>query len=104
MDETLLAKKGVTPNNAILGFVEGFVLRIGERATRLRSRDGQAYGVVMDILPSDADTLYSEASVANYVPEPVIVELMDGTKVEATCYNLPSNKVTGTNKVARYVG
>ncbi len=98
MDETLLIRKGVTPDNAIIGFVEDFVLRIGERATLMRSHDGKAYGVVMDILPNDADTLYSEASMADYEPEPVTVELMDGTKVVATCYNLPSNKVTGTNK------
>ena len=30
--------------------------------------------------------------------EPVIVELMGGTQVEATCYNLPADQVTGTNK------
>ena len=27
-----------------------------------------------------------------------MVELMDGTKVEATCYNLPADKVAGANK------
>ncbi len=99
MDETLLAEKGITTSNATIGFVEGFVLRIGERATLLRSRDDQAYGVVMDILRSDADALYSESGVADYLPEPVTVELMDGTRVEATCYNLAGNKVTGTNKL-----
>ena len=52
----------------------------------------------MDILSSDAAALYSESSVADYIPESVTVELMDGIKVEATCYNLPGNKVTGTNK------
>ena len=36
---------------------------------------------------------------ADYVPESVTVELADGNKVEATCYNLPVDKVTGTNRV-----
>ena len=41
---------------------------------------------------------YAEESVADYLPEPVVVELMDGTQVEATCYNLPEDKVTGANE------
>ena len=52
----------------------------------------------MDITPSEATELYAEESVADYLPEPVIVELMDGTQVEATCYNLPGDKVRGVNK------
>ena len=40
-----------------------------------------------------------EDSVADYLPEPVTVELMDGTRVEANCYNLPGDKVPGANKV-----
>ena len=52
----------------------------------------------MDIAPSEATELYAEDSVADYLPEAVIVELMGGTQFEATCYNLPIAKVTGTNK------
>jgi hypothetical protein len=53
---------------------------------------------MMDIAPGEAKELYAEDSVADYFPEPVTVELMDGTQIEATCYNLPSDKVTGANK------
>jgi hypothetical protein len=98
MDENLLARKGIKPSEINLGFVDGYGLRIGERATLIRCPDSRAYGAMMDIAPSDATELYSEESVSGYVPEPVIVELMDGKQVEATCYNLPSDKVTGTNK------
>ena len=52
----------------------------------------------MNIAPGEATELYAEDSVADYLPEPVIVEQMDGTKVEATCYNLPSDQVAGANK------
>lgn len=52
----------------------------------------------MDIDPSDAKTLYSEDSVADYLPESVCVVTEDGSKFDATCYNLPIDKVTGTNK------
>ena len=98
MDESLLVTKGIEPSEVKIGFVDGYGLRIGERATLVRRPDGCAYGTVMDIAPSDATELYAEASVADYLPEPVTVELMDGTQIEATCYNLPSDKVTGTNK------
>ena len=98
MDENLLATKGIEPSEVILGFVDGYSLHIGERATLVRRPDGRAYGVMMVIAQSEATELYAEESVADYQPEPVIVELTDGTRVEATCYNLPGDKVSGTNK------
>ncbi len=99
MDEDLLAKKGISPSKAEVGFVDGFALRIGERATLIRSADTRSYGVMMNISPDQANELYAESSVADYVPESVTVELLNGSKVEASCYNLPVDKVTGTNKV-----
>ena len=98
MDESLLAAKGIEPSEICLGFVEGFGLRIGERATLVRRRAGRAYGAMMKITPREASELYAEDSVADYVPETVTVELTDGTRVEATCYNLPGDKVAGANK------
>ena len=99
MDEDLLAKKGISPSKAEVGFVDGFALRIGERATLIRSADTCSYGVMMNISSDQANELYAENSVADYVPESVTVELLNGSKVEASCYNLPVDKVTGTNKV-----
>ena len=98
MDERLLATKGIEPAEIALGFVDGYGLRIGERATLVRRPGGRAYGAVMDIAANEARELYAEDSVADYLPEPVVVELMDGTRVAATCYNLPGDKVTGANK------
>jgi hypothetical protein len=99
MDEDLHAKKGISPSKAEIGFVDGFALRIGERATLIRSADTRSYGVMMTISPDEANELYSQSSVADYVPDFVTVELANGNKVEATCYNLPVDKVTGTNRV-----
>ena len=98
MDESLLATKGIEPSEVNIGFVDGYGLRIGERATLVRRPGSRAYGAMMDITPSETTKLYAEESVADYLPEPVIVELMDGTQVEATCYILPGDKVTGANK------
>ena len=98
MDRSLLAKKGIVPSEAVVGYVDGFGLRIGERATLMRSADTRAYGVLMEISAVEANDLYSEDSVSDYVPEPVTVQLTDGSQVEANCYNLPGDKITGTNK------
>ncbi len=98
MDEGLLAKKGIVPSDAAVGYVDGFGLRIGERATLLRSAGTRAYGVMMEISSVEMKNLYSESSVADYVPEPVTVQLIDGSQVEASCYILPGDKITGTNK------
>jgi len=98
MDDDLLKSKGIEPSEVSVGFVDGYGLRIGERATLVRCPGSQAYGVVMDISPDEAKELYAEESVADYLPEPVTVECLDGTQVEATCYNLPGDKLTGANK------
>ena len=75
MDENLLATKGIGPAETAVGFVDGFKLHIGERATLLANPGGRAYGVLMDITESEAADLYSEESVADYAPESVVVEL-----------------------------
>ena len=98
MDESLLAARGIEPSEIALGFVDGYDLCIGERATLVRRSGGRAYGTVMEISKLEAAELYAEESVADYLPESLIVELMDGTKVEATCYILPRDSVAGANK------
>lgn len=98
MDEQLLVAKGITPSAMRKGFVRGYRLRIGARATLLRAERGLAYGVLMDIAPEEAAALYDEKSVADYAPETVTVELTDGARIEAACYNLPAEKVSGANK------
>ena len=98
MDEKLLATKGIEPSEVIRGSVDAYALHIGERATLVRQPGSRAYGVMMDIAPGQAKELYSEDSVADYVPEPVVVELENGTQADATCYNLPGDKVAGTNR------
>ena len=97
MDESQLATKGIRPSRASIGYAEGYALRIGQRATLVRCPDSCVYGVLMDIAADEAESLYAEESVADYLPETVTVELMDGTSAEATCYNLPGDQITGTN-------
>ena len=52
MDEHVLAGKGIEPSKVDLGFVDGYALRIGERATLVRRAGERAYGAAMDIEPA----------------------------------------------------
>ncbi|MCG8435159.1 MAG: gamma-glutamylcyclotransferase [Gammaproteobacteria bacterium] len=97
MDASLLASKGINPSGATVGYVDGYGLRIGRRATLVPDEADRAYGVLMTIRAEDLSALYSEESVADYVPESVSVVLPDGRLEPAVCYNLPENKLEGTN-------
>ena len=97
MDASLLASRGISPSTATVGYVDGYALRIGRRATLVPGERNRTYGVLMTIRAEDVSALYSEASVADYVPEPVSVVLPDGTSRSAVCYNLPESKLEGTN-------
>ena len=88
MDEALLAGKGATPSRVRRGSVEGYGLRIGQRATLVPDERSTAQGVVMSLSHRDIDSLYADASVQAYRPEAVTVRLADGAKIPALCYNL----------------
>ena len=98
MDADLLLDKGVAPTAVEPGFVNDFALRIGDRATLAPEGGSRAYGLLITLTRGEAEALYAEASVSDYLPEAVRVDLMDGRTVEATCYNLPADKIAGANK------
>lgn len=97
MDESLLADRGVQPGESAIGYVDGYSLRIGERATLIPEPGARAYGVLMEIASGDAAALYSEPSVADYVAECVIVTLPGDIREPAVCYNLPATRLVGAN-------
>lgn len=97
MDKSLLASRGINPSRATVGYVDGYGLRIGRRATLVPDETNRTYGILMTIRAEDVTALYSEESVADYVPETVSVMLRDGTREPAICYNLPESKLEGTN-------
>lgn len=95
----MLLAKGMKPSDARSGFVDGYGLRIGERATLLRLSGARVYGVVMELESDAVAKLYTDDSVADYVPELVTVDFTEGEPINATCYNLPKEKISGTNPV-----
>lgn len=97
MDESILAKNGVAPRNPRKGYLNDYTLKIGNRASLFPSKNEKAYGVVMAVEEDQIQKLYSEPSVADYVPEEVLVVINDNESVKAYCFNLPQASLTGTN-------
>jgi hypothetical protein len=102
MDEGLLRIKGITPLRAQVASVDGFVLRIGQRATLVPAEDGRVHGVVMSLTLAELDRLYSEPSVRAYEPQAVLVHLAAGGVIAALCYNL-SPPPASTERNPEYV-
>ena len=98
MDQDLLVEKGLNPSNPRKGYVAGMGLRIGRRATLVRSQKERAYGIVMQLSEDESTALYSEESVSDYMPEQVVVTLNSGVHLEAICYNLPEHLLSGSNR------
>ncbi|SFJ27776.1 gamma-glutamylcyclotransferase family protein [Bradyrhizobium sp. Gha] len=102
MDPEALEAKGLRPSQVRQAHVERFELRLGERASLVPVKEGRVYGMVMRLTHSEIDRLYSEPSVLEYRPEPVLVELGDGSVEPALCFNLPMppNRTSGNPQYA----
>ena len=98
MDKTLLINKGLHPTDPQIAYVDGFELNIGERATLVRSEGQRAHGTVMALDDDELIALYGESSVADYVPENIVVTTSEQYSLEVTVYNLPKEKLVGRNK------
>ncbi len=98
MDEALLRAKGMNPSKPILAFVDGFGLRIGERATLIKSGGERAYGSIMSLSDQELSMLYGDKSVADYIPENITAITENKKSINAISYNLPLEKLSGQNK------
>jgi len=97
MDPDVLTKKGADPKGFRLARVEGYGLRIGERATLKASEGEQVFGSVMNLTAEELEHLYAEKSVADYVPVNLTATDPEGDRIEAVSYILPMELVSGRN-------
>ena len=82
----------------MLAYVEGYGIRIGERASLVESENERAYGIIMSLDSDELEALYGEESVLDYVPEILTATISSNEEVEVTTYNLPPEKLKGKNK------
>ena len=88
MDAGVLNKAGAAPADPRPGYVDGFALRIGQRATLVRAETGRVYGMLFAMTHRDLDRLYRQPGLELYVPEAVLARTLDDQPVAALCYNL----------------
>jgi len=93
MDESRLRAAGFGPVVIGPAGLDGYALAIESRATLEPESGSRSYGVVMTLPEVEAQSLYSEPSVADYEPEEVTVTLLETESLhECWCYNLPNSR------------
>ncbi len=95
MDDAVLAKAGVTPRSPRKACADGFALRIGARATLVRARGAQAWGMVYGLTPEELARLYGAPGLDAYQPEDIEVALENRAIIPARVYNLPEAPPAG---------
>ncbi len=97
MDQDILTNNGINPSNPRKGYLKDYTLKIGNRASLIPKENEKAYGLLMEVDEEELIPLYSEKSVADYIPEEVKIITESDQEVMALCYNLPLELLTGTN-------
>jgi len=87
MAPEILELKGVVPRNPRQGSVEGFELRIGNKATLLRAKGKTSYGMVYSLKHDEIYSLYHGAGLMEYAAEAVAVNI-ENEIISALCCNL----------------
>jgi Gamma-glutamyl cyclotransferase, AIG2-like len=89
MDEDLLRAKGLHPGDAEIASLDGFALRIGQRAALVATAGARVHGVVYSLPLAEVIELYSDPTVQAYKPEAMLAQLAGGETIAVLCYNLP---------------
>lgn len=78
--------KGLEPEGGEIAAIDGFTLRIGQRAALVPTPGVKVYGLVFSLTRSELDRLYSESSVQACKPQAVLAQLASGGVVaEVRC-------------------
>jgi Gamma-glutamyl cyclotransferase, AIG2-like len=88
MDEELLRGKGLEPEGGEIAAIDGFALRVGQRAALVPTLGAKVYGLVFSLTRSELDRLHSESSVQAHKRQVALAQLASGGVVTALCYNL----------------
>jgi len=88
MDVGILRNSSVVPVNPRKAYVDGFALRIGNRATLVPSAGARAYGMLIALTHPELERLYGAPGLDQYRAEAVLACCLDGDPVPALCYNL----------------
>ena len=90
MDVRILRKNQGLSANPRRAYVEGFGIRIGDRATLVPDARSRSFGMLMGMTRAELDLLYSAPGLEDFRAEAVLAQVIDGPAVPALCYNLPT--------------
>ena len=99
MDSEILRESQVVAVNPRRAYVDGYALRIGQRATLVPACGARAYGMVFSLTHDELARLYSAPSLEHYRPEALLARLLEGDTVPALCYNLSEAPGPGETNV-----
>jgi hypothetical protein len=89
MDSHVLHENNVSPVMPRRAYVDGYALRIGQRATLIPAAGARAYGMVFSLTHQELDQLYAAPGLDQYRAEAVLAHsLASGEALPALCYNL----------------
>ena len=92
MTAGVLAEHGIYSPRITPAKLTGYELSIRPRVNLARSECASVYGSVAALTPNEISRLYQELEIKfglKYLPEPVIVETLDGVFLPALCYIAP---------------
>jgi hypothetical protein len=89
MNLDVLKETGYIPGQIEVAKLNGFDIHIRPLATLIRSDQHCVYGIVAPATQEQLRRLYSKDWVGTYLPEPVMVETLDGKLRTALCYIAP---------------
>jgi hypothetical protein len=92
MNLDVLKQGGFVPEQHEVAKLNGFGIRIRPLATLVRSEQHCVYGIVALGTHEQLRRLYAQDWVGTYLPEPVLVETLDGKWRAALCYIAPPSE------------
>ena len=81
MDADILASRNVVARDPRIAYIDGHVVKLGEKAKLLRSTNGRAHGMLFRLTHGEMKSLYGV--VHGYSAEPFLAVTADGQTVAA---------------------
>jgi hypothetical protein len=106
LNRDVLRQSGYVLERFEVAKLTGFDIRIQPLANLIRSDRHCVYGIVAPLTHEELHRLYSQDWVGRYLPEPVLVETLDGKWRAALCYIAPAPEPgqTSSDYIDRIVG
>lgn len=98
MDRECLRQRGLHPGDVELVRVDGYGLRIGERATLVKASSERCFGNLIQLESTELARLYGEDNLVEYQPVVLVSSDANGRQLDCVSYLLPQSRLSGRNQ------